>query len=489
MLLLLDYWPLGRWHADVAGRTRQTSTGDSNVRGWLLLVEKIPVVSDCGRFLCDCPLGTRHGRHLAGEAADGLRGLSNALVSVGRLSGRVVLAGESGGLLSASARRACRRGSRPSALLVLLAVTAAVLVRWRRNPYLLVGWFWYLGMLVPVIGLVQIGLHAMADRYMYLPQIGLSIAVAWSGAAWPSARGRIELGRAARRRVLAIVALIDLRVAADGAIGATAKPSGDAPWTARRETTGPTAILAASCSGKRRFPEAIEQYEAALEIEPEDVVSHCGLGDALMGLGKSDEAIRQYRKAVEVKPRLCRGAFQSWHRLGRQRRWTRPLRSTRSVRIDPNRVETRSTRQSPWRDLQAVRRGDCPVRSGVGDRARTATRFASNLQVIRATVREGEAGEAGRLLHHVAADVADLVDRGVFQTLAALVEMLVDLDGRFLHHGVRFLASADEEEVLAAGQAGLAVVVVEGQPEQGGRFAGFVGGSHGCRLSGKIGTD
>ena len=62
----------------------------------------------------------------------------------------------------------------------------------RRFPYLFVGWFWYLGMLVPVIGLVQVGGQAMADRYTYLPQIGLCIALAWGAAnvavAWPYRR-------------------------------------------------------------------------------------------------------------------------------------------------------------------------------------------------------------------------------------------------------------------------------------------------------------
>ena len=64
-------------------------------------------------------------------------------------------------------------------LLLLVAITAAAAYCWRRRPYVLVGWLWFLGMLVPVIGLVSFGTHARADRYMYLSQIGLSIALAW----------------------------------------------------------------------------------------------------------------------------------------------------------------------------------------------------------------------------------------------------------------------------------------------------------------------
>ena len=86
-----------------------------------------------------------------------------------------------------------------AAVLLLGVSIAAVLCR-RKCPYFLVGWLWYLGMLVPVIGLVQVGSQAMADRYTYLPQIGLAIALAWGvdrrfqpgptelGFAWPRSR-------------------------------------------------------------------------------------------------------------------------------------------------------------------------------------------------------------------------------------------------------------------------------------------------------------
>ena len=70
-------------------------------------------------------------------------------------------------------------------LLVLAAVSVAALMSWRKQPAVLVGWLWYLGMLVPMIGLVQIGGHARADRYTYLPQIGLCIAVVCVGVSKP----------------------------------------------------------------------------------------------------------------------------------------------------------------------------------------------------------------------------------------------------------------------------------------------------------------
>ena len=73
------------------------------------------------------------------------------------------------------------------ALLVLAAITALALALWRKRPYLLVGWLWYVGMLVPVIGLMQFAAQAEADRYTYLPQIGLTLALVWTAAdAWGS---------------------------------------------------------------------------------------------------------------------------------------------------------------------------------------------------------------------------------------------------------------------------------------------------------------
>ena len=72
---------------------------------------------------------------------------------------------------------------------MLTAISLAVLIARRRYPCLLVGWLWYLGMLVPVIGLLQVGSQAMADRYTYLPQIGLAVALTWLVAglltSWP----------------------------------------------------------------------------------------------------------------------------------------------------------------------------------------------------------------------------------------------------------------------------------------------------------------
>ena len=125
-----------------------------------------------------------------------------------------------------------------AALLVLGGITVAAVAFRRRIPCLLVGWLWYLGMLVPVIGLIQVGGHAMADRYTYLPQIGLCIALAWTvahlTASWPN---RVWiLGVAAG---LAVVLLMGCAWR-QATFCATLRPCGSTRWSAIRTTSSPT---------------------------------------------------------------------------------------------------------------------------------------------------------------------------------------------------------------------------------------------------------
>jgi Tfp pilus assembly protein PilF len=193
------------------------------------------------------------------------------------------------------------------ALLVLLGITAAVLVRWRRNPYLPVGWFWYLGMLVPAIGLVQIGVHAMADRYMYLPQIGLCLALTW---------GVLDFVRSWPNRTLVCATTASLVVVALTACAAqqtTYWRDSESLWTHALRCTPPNNVahsnLAAELFKQNRFSEAIPQYEAALKFDPSDAMSYCGLGNALMRLAKLqksveryEEAAAQYQQALKLQP-------------------------------------------------------------------------------------------------------------------------------------------------------------------------------------------
>jgi Flp pilus assembly protein TadD len=193
---------------------------------------------------------------------------------------------------------------------VLLAISTAALVLRRKCPYLLVGWLWYLGMLLPVIGLVQAGIEGMADRFTYLPQIGLAMAFAWGGVqvagAWP-----------ARRWALAGVATLVVGVLMGCAWRQTRYWCDSETLWRRTLYCMPHDWFAHRCLGGAladhgQIDEAIDQYRQALEINSDDLEGHNNLGNALAGRDRLDEAIDHYRKALDINP----GAAEPHYNLG-----------------------------------------------------------------------------------------------------------------------------------------------------------------------------
>ncbi len=184
---------------------------------------------------------------------------------------------------------------------ILLAIISLIFIRQRRQyPYLLFGWLWFLGTLIPVIGLVQVGQQAMADRYTYIPQIGLMFCLVW---------GAQELTRTWKRQTLI------LSIAATTAIIACMILTCQqiAWWkdsiTLFRHTLAVTNknILAhidlgmALCDAGRT-EEAIEQYRAALRINPDESLAHNDLGVALGRNGNLAESISEYQQALQIQP-------------------------------------------------------------------------------------------------------------------------------------------------------------------------------------------
>jgi hypothetical protein len=189
---------------------------------------------------------------------------------------------------------------------VLLAlVTAGALVLRRRMPYLLVGWLWYLGMLVPVIGLLQVGGQSMADRYTYLPQIGLAIAVVWTLAA--------ATERLAIRAIPVLVTAVALAALAAAAWLQTSYwRNSESLWV--RELSFPEYNNVVSrynyglvLAEKGNHRAAIEQYDSALQRDPKDEASRLNLGVSYEALGSADAAIRQYRTIIEDNPKSITG--------------------------------------------------------------------------------------------------------------------------------------------------------------------------------------
>jgi tetratricopeptide (TPR) repeat protein len=196
------------------------------------------------------------------------------------------------------------------ALLFLLAVSV-ILFRWRHiYPFALIGWLWFLGMLVPMIGVVQVGSQPRADRYTYLPEIGLYILAIWGGMElckkWPYKREVLIV-----TGVLIIVALVT-RSYAQTAYWRDSETL----WRHAIDVTGGNYIaynnLAGTLLEKGQFNEAITHYKHALEIKPNLAPVQSHLAKALLEQGQIDEAVVHLQKALEVDPNYA----EAYNHLG-----------------------------------------------------------------------------------------------------------------------------------------------------------------------------
>ena len=309
VLLLLDYWPLGRFVPPAANDAGAGKRRWRLMTALRLLAEKIPlfllaaassvvtyIVQEPARIVMEStPLHVR---------------IANAVVSyVTYLAQFLWPTGLA--VFYPYPKDVPSVWKIVGACLVLVGITVAVLVWRQRRPYLLVGWLWYLGMLVPMIGLVQVGNQAMADRYTYLTQIGLYLALAW---------GAMSVAEMlpARRWKFAAAPLLIAVLGACACQQASYWKDGETLWTHTLECTSENCIAhndlgnallereqADAASERKQIDAAIAQYEKALEIEPDFALAHSNLGNALARRGDVDAAIAHLQKALEIDPDLA----------------------------------------------------------------------------------------------------------------------------------------------------------------------------------------
>jgi tetratricopeptide (TPR) repeat protein len=288
LLLVLDWWPLSRWQS-VSWRR--------------LLVEKLPLFA-----LTAASAAFTFRGHLEKGPVVGLEHMplavrcGNAAVAYVTYLAKTVwpenLAIYYPHPLHAYATNSGRvAGQGIAAGLVLVALTAAAVWLRRRAPYLLAGWLWFLGTLVPVIGIVQVGQQAYADRFTYFPQIGILVAVAWGTAALAASQPRLAL--AAAGAVVLTLALVTQSQLAYWRDPVTL-------WEHSMAVTGenPTALsnLADALAARNQYDAAIRQYRRAVDFEPEFAGTHDNLANALVKAGKFDEAVREYEEALRLDP-------------------------------------------------------------------------------------------------------------------------------------------------------------------------------------------
>jgi len=303
VLLLWDYWPLERpafRHSQFA--FRQNNSGESsgekrtaNGEWRRLLEEKIPLFALSAAGAIMTVKAQRSGGGFNPDYTLFQR-LENAVVSYARYIGNAVWPSHLA-LMYPHPGNLLQSWQAGLALLVLIAISVLVW-RARQRRYLLVGWLWFLGTLVPMIGLVQVGRQAMADRYAYLPFVGLFIMVTWGVADFAQERHfpRAWLAVAACA-VLLVLAVLTYRQIGYWSDDVTL-------WTHTIQITTGNYIaeneLADALDARGRNQEARQHFLRALAINPDDAPALMYLAVHNQRDGKLREAIAQYQQVIVI---------------------------------------------------------------------------------------------------------------------------------------------------------------------------------------------
>jgi len=360
VLLLLDFWPLGRFQRD---------------RTWPLVREKIPFFG-----LAAVASVVTYWAQNGGGSVISTQSLplavraTNAVISYVRYLGKLLWPADLAVFYP-----------HPGHWALLLVLLAGVLLagltglfwRWRRTqPYLLMGWLWFLGTLVPVIGLVQVGVQSMADRYLYIPSLGVLIMIVWSAQAlirrWPHQR-QVAVG-ATGSVVMLLVCLLFARqqltywrsseVLFQHALAVTQDNSVahcglgiDYFDAGRNEAAAKEFQTALSLQPDYpmylvdlgnvyvrlgRTNDAISQYQSAIRIQPNYALAHKNYGLILAGLGRTNDAISEYQSALQFQPDMAEAHYYLASIFSNQGRTNAAISEYQKIlQINPDDAETR----------------------------------------------------------------------------------------------------------------------------------------------------
>jgi protein O-mannosyl-transferase len=300
LLLLLDYWPLRR--LEIASANARAQGSRFKVQGSTvppLLLEKLPFFALATASSITTLLAQKHGGTVVTLEHLPLGGrLANVVVSYVHYMHKSVWPK---GLAVIDPLPAQWPTSHVFGAALFLAAVTLCLLWVRRYSYLSVGWFWFLGLLVPVIGLVQVGEQSSADRYTYLPLVGLFLALTWVAAEfatrWPVRRTVLVGGATGLLVLCALLTRQQVRLWQNSItlFEHTLAVTGD---NAEAENN-----LATALALQRRFDEAFAHYEAALKLRPLSPSAQCNFGIVLAQQGRRlDEARRHLLIALELQP-------------------------------------------------------------------------------------------------------------------------------------------------------------------------------------------
>jgi Flp pilus assembly protein TadD len=305
VLLLMDYWPLGRFQTGQAGHpiTRTNQNQNTAPYQWSrtlsLVWEKVPLIGLSAASSIVTYLVQHSGGAVQSFTLFPLKvRVANAWVAYVSYIGKMIWPRNLAVLYPHPGKVAWWQAV--GAGLLILILSALVIRTARRHPYLSVGWLWYLGTLVPVIGVIQVGAQSMADRYTYVPFIGLFAMVAW-GVPQLTARWRF------RRLVLSISTgfLISILMTCTWVQAGYWRNSVSLFKHALKVTTDnyfAHVNLGIALYKQGKVDEAIAHYHESMQITSNYSIAHNSLGAAFLGQGKLREAVTHFSRALQIDP-------------------------------------------------------------------------------------------------------------------------------------------------------------------------------------------
>ena len=295
VLLLLDYWPLAR----IQGWATPSPAFPAPQSSWSrLLLEKVPLLALSAASAAITMFAQRSGNALEslGRIPIQLR-LENAIYSYAKYVAKLFWPANMALLYPHPLDKLTFLDVGLSAVF-LIVVSVLVWQSRHQRPYAITGWLWFLGTLVPVIGLVQVGPQGMADRYAYIPTIGIFVLLVWGFNDWASSRSGISN----QLKPIAFAVLAFLAVLTFRQIGYWR--SSEELWTDTLQITQDNFIandMLGSLLVQERRPEALQYFEAAARIAPWDPASHRAVGAALQDRGDLRGAIREYQIVLHAR--------------------------------------------------------------------------------------------------------------------------------------------------------------------------------------------
>jgi tetratricopeptide (TPR) repeat protein len=285
LLLLLDFWPLQRWIAN---------------DNWVVILklgrEKIPFFM-LSAASCVITFLVQKNWGAVVESEPASERLANAIVAIVRYAGKFFWPENLAIVYSLPQHWAVSIVTASATL--ILGITALAITQMRRRPWLFVGWFWLIGMLVPVIGVVQVGLQAMADRYTYLPMVGLQIALLWTL-------------RELKFPVFLKAAAVSIALAGCVMLTWTQIGFWKSPQTLYAHTLAVTKdnyladdYLGTALLNSNRFYDAAIYFRRAIELKPDFNDAYFKLGTTLANDGKTADALTTYEQLREINPRYA----------------------------------------------------------------------------------------------------------------------------------------------------------------------------------------